>query len=1045
MAVRFWISQLVSHERALGIVRGKWETTEAQRATRAEILSLMQEIISAVPGCTLVLDGLDECDFAKGSWPGSADDSISKFLESLRQVTKGTSTRVLIMSRNEPEIRYGLMGSGPDDDVFEHQISPDDVRDDVVAYSRSIVNEKLSRKPDATKDGITKRLAERCNGQFLWVRLQQETLRSGKSERNLHEAISSTPHGIEYFYERNWKRIMNLPDEDRTRAFSILHWTAFSVRPLTVSEISGALVVGDDSQELHLGNLPDTIDEEYISTEITQLCGSLLEVRDSLGKGDSGWKTLHLTHFSVKEYMLRNIPTERKLLHPNSALFQSTEAIESMVLARKCLRFVNSQEAWLKSSPAGARDVLDAFRTYAAKCWYQKALVRDMSDPVLVDSINRFFDPANPNWVAWKTWLDLNVYTTSREQKGRIPPGAETASPLYYASRLGLEETVKYLIQEVKSDVDARGYFGKTSLGVASKEGDMQIVRALLDQGADPSLADMDGQTPLSTASNNGHAGVVKLLIESGADLDIASNDGWTPISMACYHGHTEVVRLLLDHGADLAVETESGWGPFNMACRNGHTEVIKLLLDNGANANITSNDGWSPMHVACDSGHTKVVRLLIKADADSNIGSYHGLTPIHAACDSGHTEVVKTLLQHGVDVNIATDDGWTPINVAASRGHAELVKLFLQHGADVHVSNTTGLTPLSTATSNNHVETVKLLLEWGANTETKDSYGATPLMRRARRGGAREVANMLLHYGANVETRDSTGSTPLAAAFLENKADMAKLLLSRGADSTAKCSLRRTPIMYASLNDDPDIIELLLQKGADPTDASEIGETALHFAACAGRVKSATVLLQSSRVNVDALDRTNQTPLFTAAARGYFSMVDTLLSHNANPNRTDSYGSTPLSAAVRNGHTDVVRRLIVLTESPINHKDGFGRTLLRWASKSGESTIMKIIRDRAIELGMETDDVDFSVELTTLPLTGGECIRECDVCAREILNSKPYYNCHVCVDFDICLECFEMGMQCLSASHKWTNHQHKEDVDERTFSIMPVTVFDYY
>ncbi|BCS30162.1 uncharacterized protein APUU_80465S [Aspergillus puulaauensis] len=907
VAVRFWLFQLLSRQRVFAIVRGKWETTEAQSATRGDIFILLQEIVSTVPGCTLVLDGLDECDFAKGSWPGSADDSIPKFLESLRQATTGTSTRLLIMSRNEPEIRYGLLDGGPDDDVYEHQITPDDVRDDVVAYSRSVVNEKLSKKPGSIKDGITQRLAKGCNGQFLWVRLQKETLRSGKSERQLQEAISSTPPGIEHFYERNWKKIMNLPDADRARAFSILHWTSFSVRPLTVSEISGALVVGDDSEELQLDDVPDSIDEDYVSTEITELCGSLLELRDPQGNGDPRYKTLHLTHFSVKEYLLRNIPTQRRVLQLNASLTQSTDAIESMVLARKCLRFVNCKEAWPGTVTLEAEGVLGAFRAYAAGSWYQKAMLRDISDSELVNCINRLFNPLNPNWTPWKTWFDLNFY---REQSQPTPRGAETASPLCYAARLGLEKTVKYLIREVKCDVDSRGYYGETPLVAASTEGDLEIVTALLEQGADPSLADMDGQTPLNLAS---------------------------------YYGHTEVVKLLIEFDAEVNIDTNHGQSPNNIV-------------------NISHRGGWTPIYSAAYMGHTEVVRALLQYGADINTACYDGWRPIIAAAEHGRIEVVKILLQHGADVNIATNNGWTPINAAASRGHTE-------------------------------------------------------------------VANLLLDYGANVDTPDSTGTTPLVAALLANNSDMAKLLLYWGADSTVKDSFGRTPVMYASWNGDPQIMELLQQNGANPADASETGETALHFAAYAGRIKSAEILLRSSLVNVDALDRANRTPLFTAASRGHLSMVDTLLSHNANPNHTDSYGSMPLSVAVRNGRVDVVKQLIMLTEDPVNRKDGFGRTLLWWASKVGETKIMEILRDWARDNGIKSDDIDFSVETSTLPLAEPDIKKICDVCTRDILTDDPYHSCETCFDFDVCVECFEMGMRCLSSSHQWTYHQSEGQV----------------
>ncbi|KAE8314330.1 hypothetical protein BDV41DRAFT_563724 [Aspergillus transmontanensis] len=323
--MRSWLSQLMSHTEALAFVRKKWETTQGQRAARADVLDLLQEIVSDIPGCTFILDGLDECDWAKGFWPENSDDSITSFLRTFRRATTGTSTRIMIISRDEPEIRRGLSNDNPYDLVFEHRITPEDVQNDVLKYSRSIVEERLSMKTDEAKEEITKKLADRCNGQFLWVRLQQDTLRSGKSQRKLEQVINSTPPGIEHIYERNWMKIMRLTEEDRTRAFSLLRWTAFSLRPLTIGEISGALVISED-EGLLLDDLPDSIDEDYVNTEIIDLCGSLLDVRDPQGKGDARLKTVHLAHFSVKEYLLRNLPIEGKALQLDAALSSSTES-----------------------------------------------------------------------------------------------------------------------------------------------------------------------------------------------------------------------------------------------------------------------------------------------------------------------------------------------------------------------------------------------------------------------------------------------------------------------------------------------------------------------------------------------------------------------------------------------------------------------------------------------------------------------------------------------------------------------------------------------
>ena len=55
------------------------------------------------------------------------------------------------------------------------------------------------------------------------------------------------------------------------------------------------------------------------------------------------------------------------------------------------------------------------------------------------------------------------------------------------------------------------------------------------------------GWTPINTASSNGHIEVVKLLLEKGADITIASDSGWTPLNSASDNGHLAVVKLLLE------------------------------------------------------------------------------------------------------------------------------------------------------------------------------------------------------------------------------------------------------------------------------------------------------------------------------------------------------------------------------------------------------------------------------------------------------------------------------------------------------------------
>jgi hypothetical protein len=113
------------------------------------------------------------------------------------------------------------------------------------------------------------------------------------------------PLGLTKTYERNWKIIQRYSPEEQNCALAILRWTTFALRPLTVSEITEALVVEPNNDaSLCFDELPDTIDDEYIDGEIIDICGSLVETRTEKPGDGAGSRTIHLIYPSVREFLL---------------------------------------------------------------------------------------------------------------------------------------------------------------------------------------------------------------------------------------------------------------------------------------------------------------------------------------------------------------------------------------------------------------------------------------------------------------------------------------------------------------------------------------------------------------------------------------------------------------------------------------------------------------------------------------------------------------------------------------------------------------------
>jgi ankyrin repeat protein len=133
-------------------------------------------------------------------------------------------------------------------------------------------------------------------------------------------------------------------------------------------------------------------------------------------------------------------------------------------------------------------------------------------------------------------------------------------------------------------------------------DGNVVAVQRLLDEGADADEVERDevddkcvhadwpphsglNRTPLLIACRQGHEEVVRLLVERGADKYKADNCGLTPLHQACFKGHLEVVRVMLDHGTNRDTITNRGLSPLHVSCWKGHPEIIKLLLQRGATA----------------------------------------------------------------------------------------------------------------------------------------------------------------------------------------------------------------------------------------------------------------------------------------------------------------------------------------------------------------------------------------------------------------------------------------------------------------------------
>ena len=175
------------------------------------------------------------------------------------------------------------------------------------------------------------------------------------------------------------------------------------------------------------------------------------------------------------------------------------------------------------------------------------------------------------------------------------------------------------------------------------------------------------------TASKKGDLERVRQLIQDGQDVNRGGIYGWTPLMWAAYHGHDQIVRELIRAGADVNGKNYCKETALHWASRSDHSSVIKALTEAGANLNVQDKRGVTPLMEAADCGHTNVLVELIRAGADVSVVSSHDWgsvaadsTALHCAAARNTIKCGVLLVEAGADMRTRNEYSKSPLDLAS-------------------------------------------------------------------------------------------------------------------------------------------------------------------------------------------------------------------------------------------------------------------------------------------------------------------------------------------------------------------------------------------
>jgi ankyrin repeat protein len=582
--------------------------------------------------------------------------------------------------------------------------------------------------------------------------------------------------------------------------------------------------------------------------------------------------------------------------------------------------------------------------------------------------------------------------------------------PLHYAVSRGDAQIAEILIV-LGAKPDNKDLSGKTALRYAvdrypsepAKQG--EIIKMLVDRGADPFLPDVAGTSPAQVALKS-DINILDAMFNS-KNINNTAADGRTILHYAADALMTKEVELLLSKGASVQIKDKADRTALDLVLlypdKLEAAQIAEKLILKGANPSfpefawfaqtvrapdynaVRFANGNSPLHEAISRYQYGFASFLLLNKADPNNKNLNGDAPLHLAVKAGYVEGATLLLSMNANPDILDANHNTPLllPIPAAR-RLEMIKLLLKFKANPALADNQGNTPLHKAVIQSYTpEIVETLIQAGAPVNAQNANGDTPLILCVR-SERYEYAKPLIEAKADIFKMNQAGENALKLAISKGYQAVDSIVLPENVNQSDDNS--NSVLMTAvSLKAPADVLKLILAKGADPNARNKALDSALHIAVRQNYAEQGVVLLDAN-ADIFQYNSKQENPLFLAltakpAPLEWFFRPNVIAARDAN-------GDSVVHHAARKNLPDGIAYL-VKKGADINVLNNAKETPLHTAAKYDAVDAIAYLAHAGSSL--EAADIKGDIPLQSAVLAGAARATQALITAGSPIDNQNY------------------------------------------------------